>query len=202
MINGVVVGCDACQEWMLPWWYENYTKHNAYPVVVADFGMSGRYGLDSIKIPTIPGVKVWFNKPVAIREAPFDCTVWIDIDCEIRGDIGRIFEYARKGFAVTRDPYAAKRCLNTDPIASGVVGVTNNNQILDKWIDTTMAQCSRFRGDQEILNSFVNASSPGVVVMPPVYQWLRLDGDNPEALIMHWTGPTGKDIIRSKIAGR
>lgn len=38
-------------------------------------------------------------------------------------------------------------------------------------------------------------------VMPPEYQWLRLQGEPPErAIVMHWTGSAGKERIRQKIA--
>jgi hypothetical protein len=37
--------------------------------------------------------------------------------------------------------------------------------------------------------------------MPRRFQHLRLDGtDNPEALVMHWTGPEGKRRIRERIS--
>ena len=38
--DGVIVGSDYSQEWLLPWWWENYTKHNRYPVTFVDFGLS------------------------------------------------------------------------------------------------------------------------------------------------------------------
>lgn len=38
--RGVVVGCDFKQEWLLPWWWKNYSAHNSYPVFFADFGMT------------------------------------------------------------------------------------------------------------------------------------------------------------------
>ena len=38
--KGIIIGCDKNQEWLLPWWWENYQKHNDYPVAFFDFGMS------------------------------------------------------------------------------------------------------------------------------------------------------------------
>lgn len=38
--RGMVVGCDARQEWMLPWWWGHYSAHNDYPVLFINFGMS------------------------------------------------------------------------------------------------------------------------------------------------------------------
>ncbi|MBS0620080.1 MAG: hypothetical protein JSS61_01295 [Verrucomicrobia bacterium] len=38
--QGIICGCDAAQEWLLPWWWERYSAKNAYPVTFIDFGMS------------------------------------------------------------------------------------------------------------------------------------------------------------------
>ncbi len=38
--EGILIGCDRNQEWLLPWWWDHYSAHNAYPVAFADFGMS------------------------------------------------------------------------------------------------------------------------------------------------------------------
>ena len=37
---GVVVGSDIGSEWMLEWWFNNYSKHNDFPVTFVDYGMS------------------------------------------------------------------------------------------------------------------------------------------------------------------
>lgn len=38
--KGILVGCDAAQEWLLDWWWKNYTQENDLPIAFADFGMS------------------------------------------------------------------------------------------------------------------------------------------------------------------
>lgn len=38
--DGILVGSDITQEWLLPWWWANYQKHNSMPVAFIDFGMS------------------------------------------------------------------------------------------------------------------------------------------------------------------
>lgn len=40
MTDGVLVGCDQNQEWMLKWWWQNYSRSNTLPVSFIDFGMS------------------------------------------------------------------------------------------------------------------------------------------------------------------
>lgn len=38
--DGVIVGSDLTQEWLLPWWWEHFHKTNSFPVTFVDFGMS------------------------------------------------------------------------------------------------------------------------------------------------------------------
>ena len=38
--DGIIVGSDICQEWLLPWWLENALRHNRYPIAFVDFGLS------------------------------------------------------------------------------------------------------------------------------------------------------------------
>ena len=33
-----LTGCDEKTEWMLPWFVENYKKHNDTPLIFANFG--------------------------------------------------------------------------------------------------------------------------------------------------------------------
>lgn len=37
---GIIVGCDAVIEWILPWWWQHYSLHNSYPVAFINFGMT------------------------------------------------------------------------------------------------------------------------------------------------------------------
>ena len=38
--KGIIVASDMQQEWLLPWWWEHYTRFNSFPVAFIDFGMS------------------------------------------------------------------------------------------------------------------------------------------------------------------
>lgn len=38
--RGILVGSDISQEWLLPWWWGNYSKHNSFPVTFVDLGLS------------------------------------------------------------------------------------------------------------------------------------------------------------------
>lgn len=38
--QGVMVASNEKQEWLLPWWWENYVRYNNFPVTFVDFGLS------------------------------------------------------------------------------------------------------------------------------------------------------------------
>ncbi len=38
----MIVGCDKQMEWMLPWWWQHYVRHNTFPVAFVDMGNDRR----------------------------------------------------------------------------------------------------------------------------------------------------------------
>lgn len=198
----VITGCDSSHEWMLQWWFEKYKKHNKYPVLFADFGMTDAAhrwcAAHGAVVKIDANVKHWFKKPLAILASTHKSCVWVDIDCEIRGDIGRIADFVESGVAVTLDPHTPF-CPNTNPVASGVVGSKHGDVLIQEWADLCVSS-TVLRGDQEALNHIIANDRSRLKIMPPEWQWLRLDGDDPRAIIMHWTGQTGKSIIRRMIS--
>ena len=38
--DGIVIGSNQLQEWLLPWWWEHYIRHNRFAVAFVDFGLS------------------------------------------------------------------------------------------------------------------------------------------------------------------
>ena len=202
-----ITGVDNVQEWMLPWWYDNYIKYNnKYNLYICDFGMSQKAIDWSNNITETIKLKdnydfTWFKKPIAIKKAhnKYKNVVWIDIDCEIRSDMKDLFNFAQKGFAVTIDTHAWF-CRNPQALATGVIAVTKGNKVLKKWIEMIEKQRNKFRGDQEILNDIVvREGREGITIMPGIWQGLRCAGDNPKNKIMHWTGPKGKEIIKKQM---
>ena len=211
-----VTGCDTNYEWALPWWYDNFQKHNVnkYNLVFADLGMSKK-ALDwCSKRGQIITSKykfniAWFMKPLILSNLPYQYGIWIDLDCEIRRPLDDLARYATKGFSVTLDKWALYFCqMKSIPVATGVIATPTNNKILLEWVDYTINNYKNFRGDQEILNEILKKycyskkKYKDVIIMTPYWQWLRLDGDNPNAFIMHWTGSKGNEIIRQQIINK
>jgi len=202
-----IIGVDNVQEWMIPWWYDNFVKQNSqYNLSIFNFGMSQK-ALDYCdSISEIIDLKdnydsTWFKKPIAIKKIHkrYENIVWVDIDCEIRSDIGKLFNFAQKGFAVTIDTHAWF-CRNPQALATGVIAVAKSNKVLKKWIEMIEKHSHNFRGDQEVLNDIVlREGRDGITIIPSIWQGLRCAGDKKGNKIMHWTGPKGKDIIKQQM---
>src|SRR5580692_7422515 len=137
--DGILVGADVSQEYLLPWWWDHYSRHNSFPVTWIDFGLSEQMKdwcrekgeLISLKICSelfmatqdevsikensdLPfeiqirpkyinpfqedsdlwkARHIWFKKPFALLQSPYKRSIWLDCDCEIRGNIKELFDY-------------------------------------------------------------------------------------------------------------
>lgn len=209
--RGVVVGCGSEQEWMLPWWWENYSKHNALPVLFIDMGfgekaMTGRARewcaskgtLGELHVP----MEGWFQKPFALSQTVFEESVWTDVDVEIRGSLEPIFDQCKNGLAAAGDPYYR---FSKVPVSvnSGVLAFKFGNKTISDWCSMILKEGKNYRDDQVILNVLAHRNPGSVGNLPREFNWLRLDGDaNPDAVCVHWTGGRGKEIVRAKMEGK
>ena len=205
-----ITGCDSNNEWQLPWFFENYKKHNDTPLVFADFGVED---IEAVK-PHVHAVvdltkveeKGWFKKPKAIYHCPAKQKVWLDTDCEIRGNISGIFGLLKPQMLnmIEDKPWAKRR--GGVQYNSGVVGVIDKPVILGMWAQ--WVQEGGEVGDQEVLTANLNPITAIKYInsLPNEYNWLRLQIENDNepatnARLVHWTGAKGNDRIRSMING-
>ena len=205
-----ITGCDSNNEWQLPWFFENYKKHNDTPLVFADFGVED---IEAVK-PHVHAVvdltnvqeRGWFKKPKAIFHCPAKQKVWLDTDCEIRGNISGIFGLLKPQMLnmIEDKPWAKRR--GGVQYNSGVVGVIDKPVILGMWAQ--WVQEGGEVGDQEVLTANLNPITAIKYInsLPNEYNWLRLQIENDNepatnARIVHWTGAKGNDRIRSMMNG-
>jgi len=205
-----ITGCDSNNEWQLPWFFENYKKHNDTPLVFADFGVED---IEAVK-PHVHAVvdltkveeKGWFKKPKAIYHCPAKQKVWLDTDCEIRGNISGIFGLLKPQMLnmIEDKPWAKRR--GGVQYNSGVVGVIDKPVILGMWAQ--WVQEGGEVGDQEVLTANLNPITAIKYInsLPNEYNWLRLQIENDNepatnARVVHWTGAKGNDRIRSMMNG-
>lgn len=239
---GVLVGCDAKQEWLLSWWYSHFRKHNpACNIAFADFGMSEEarnwckdkgtlipvpmistgplidgfpylgkkwemYIFDKSAWPPVSDRKYWFLKPAAIGLSPFHRTLWIDLDCKIRGNLNPLLSFPLPSAKVAMRPIfrfylhniSSKEMYFIKGHNSGVVLIEKDCPFLNPWMEAAKnGAVHHFYADDLLLSSILAIHGITNATLPLKYNWNASGwGYNPEALIDHWEGERGKIAIR------
>lgn len=208
---GVVIFSDRESEWLLPWFLGHFRRHHPdLPAVLFDFGISpeARKTAESrIEVlsfePRHPFPTAWYHKPFVLADSPFSHTLFLDLDCEVRAPVDELLGWSAHGLVLGRDRHpmrAYRKLFRRDHFFnSGVVATARSNPVVGLWCEATLRLYRELRGDQEILNLVLLEHELPVVALPEHYHQLRLDGDHPDARIMHWTGPAGKDMIRHQM---
>jgi hypothetical protein len=226
-MNGIIVGADLTQEWLLPWWWAHYSKHNDYPVAFIDFGMSfemkdwckARGQHIRLRLVDFAAEKeaidpnlahsmesefgsqvwecrnAWFKKPFACLLSPFQKTIWIDLDCEIRGSLSPLFEYKGLALAKSHDLPNPYQIYNSGIMTYDETGLS----LIKEWADWCFKRSDIFRGDQEVLSHMIGEKNLSISELPPIYNWSRCSEENPDALILHWHGTYGKCVIKNQM---
>ncbi|MBX7066113.1 MAG: hypothetical protein K1X28_02670 [Parachlamydiales bacterium] len=231
--DGVLVGTDITQEWLLPWWWSNYQKHNSMPVAFIDFGMSSekkdwckargeliplRLINDFVKEKkdTLPkaaqileqhfGKDFWdsrpilFKKPFACLKTPFLRTIWVDIDCEVRGSIQPLFAYAdgEIGIGLVKDrlqPHTSYPIYN-----SGVFVFRRKSWAISQWARACVESNDLFPTDDHVLAHLIANKKVAVSEMPSQYNWFYSYKEPASPVVIHWLGKSGKNLLRIQIA--
>ena len=193
--NLFITGCDNSTKWMLPWFQDNFYKHNpdAYLKV---------YNFDNFE----KEIKGWFKKPAAMMDAAklANKVCWLDTDCEVKDNLNDIWSYTSSNrLSMAEDvPWSKRRSEKWHN--SGVVLFKSYPNILSEWANT--CKTNPQVGDQEVLHDIVKDEMKRMIHisdLPREYNTLRLDildKSQPKNIkIMHWTGRKGKKHIRSMI---
>ena len=140
----------------------------------------------------------WFLKPFALLQTPFKETIWLDLDCEILGSISHLFNklHHSSRLALVRD--------NTGPFEevgynSGVIVYDAKSPLLPEWASSCVHKNNQFLGDQEVLTHLIQEKHIEVAELLSKYNWVIKKGINPEAVVLHWSGSWGKQVIRNNI---
>ena len=194
--NLFITGCDKNTRWMLPWFEENFYKHNpAANLYVFDFDKGNG----------------WFQKPQAMVDAikVADKICWLDTDCEVRADLSDIFNQldTNKLSMVEDAPWSTRKHERWHN--SGVVAFEGSPGILSHWAreaNALMEDRGSMYGDQDMLHELVREGLSREIhirTLSKTWNTLRLDlidGTAPKDIkIMHWTGRKGKEEIRKQM---
>jgi hypothetical protein len=221
---GVVVGCDLNQEWLLSWWWENYSKYNSYPVMFADFGMTeeGRkWCLERGGCISAPDL---FDKASKERVLPETRDVWEQF-------YGTWFWKARpiwfkKPYACKNSPFKKSIWVdldcriegNLEPLFkllesnidiamhkrdsivynAGVIAYNRESSIISKWVELAEFEMDKFPGDEDALVYAISVERPVLFELPEIYNlhWEKVPCD--KNLITHFQG-VGKGKLYNEI---
>ncbi len=221
-MQGVLVASDAKLEWLLPWWWENYSRDNILPVAFVDFGMSNekktwckeRGLLIAVEAPPLKEVdevtmrewalsygesyfevrKAWFKKPAACLASPFQETIWLDLDCEVLRDISALFSFLSQGKEVGA---VLERIEDGGEILynGGVIVFRKGSVVLEEWAELSSLDSDLYWGDDRILSKVIKQHGNIFSVVPDHYNWRLSCGIPSFATIIHWNGEWGKVCI-------
>jgi len=214
---GVVIASDSSQEWLLPWWFRKFRKHNPDVfVTLFDLGMTtdGRNVAESLchdvrKLEIPFKVLGWMCKPFAVVQAPYSIILWIDLDCEVLHSvrefgllnslINHLYLHPDEG---TPPEWQAKLLPGEVMYNSGVLLVNNGHPAMPEWARACLEGLNYVRSDQEALSRVLHLRQTVVGELGAEWNNLRLDPPVRNPKIRHWTGPHGKAIIRDQIASQ
>ncbi|MCB1106974.1 MAG: hypothetical protein KDK76_02640 [Chlamydiia bacterium] len=238
MDKGVLTGCDHRQEYLLKWWWKNYCQDNDFPVTFCDFGMSpsARAWCESkgnvITQHTIPisninqGIEkapwketlfplmwsnrhVWFQKAFAQEKSPFNQTIWIDLDCEVKKNVGSLFEMIEvgDGFAISftaeeeLKPYYERKLLEegVKGVQTGVFAYTKNSPVIPAWINWCKANFPIDFTEETCLSHLLHKHPFKPTYFSRNYNWTTPEIKNPRALILHHASATRKRALLARI---
>lgn len=232
MERGVIIGCDANQEWLLPWFFGHYKQWNEIPLTFIDLGMSESglrwcrekgnvislgvieleekrrgMGRDLWEIAYGKGElqklrSAWFKKPYAFLASPYEITLWLDLDCEVKKSLVPLFALLEEGSEigmVKEERIILFSPAGLDSYNSGVVLFRKEAPILSRFLEFSKLYQDDYLGDQEILALAIEETCPKMTHLPLIYNWDWKRGESEEVAIYHHMGQNGKEVIRQKI---
>lgn len=229
-MNGIVVGADITQEWLLPWWWSHYSRFNSHPVAFIDLGMSDEMKKwcqergDLIRLP-VADIFVAEREtidPTLVQEMETACgnSFWPSRSAWFKKPLACLLSPFQTSIWIDLDCQILgplnELFLHLEPLAmvkeqfdlssekvsynAGVIVFKNGIPAIEDWADRSFEHNHQFRGDQDVLNALIHERNFSIAELPQIYNWSRLKEKNPEAIILHWHGPQGKSEIAHQIA--
>lgn len=140
----------------------------------------------------------WLKKPQALLHSPFAFSIWLDLDCQVKGDLDPLFNHLNFGseIAIAREPLQVS---DQTIYNAGVIAFRKRSAFLQKFIETTIEFESDLPGDQELLNRAIFLHKPPLLELSQIYNWPHSLGPNERAVIRHYCGGMGKIAILNSL---
>ncbi len=221
---GVVVAADQGAEWLLPWWWDCYSKHHKQPVAFIDFGMKSAAKLwckeRGILIP-FAGQRdfVKSKEKISLKnqqkwEAIYGPKVW-QARCS----------WFKKPLAMLQTPFQKSVWMDLDcevcqPIDgifdgvqdgmlgavrvekkahynSGVIVYDKESTLLKAWIEACLKKSATCIGDETLLSQLICTKRYPFKEISPQFNWMMGWGYHADLKIAHWAASWGKLCIET-----
>lgn len=153
---------------------------------------------------TFVSYPVWFAKASAMLLSPFYRTLWLDLDCEVRGDISPLFSLPlsktklrmRKGDKIFVQSYPSQSLFEIPTYNSGVILFERDSPLLKMWNQANEEGIHYFSSDDFVVSLFIACLKDEKISLPLKYNWnAKSWGENRQAIIHHWQSDAGKNWI-------
>lgn len=147
---------------------------------------------------------IFFKKPFSLLLSTYKKTMWIDIDCQVRGSLAPVFDYylEQAENALVKEPYKEdakerelRELLPGEHIYNaGVIAFRHGSQLITDWCQLILKNYTLFRCDQSVLSRMLFEENHSLALLPSVYNWPFASAFNPKVVILHWW-TTSKNLI-------
>ncbi|MDN3504538.1 MAG: hypothetical protein P0S95_03050 [Rhabdochlamydiaceae bacterium] len=134
----------------------------------------------------------WHVKPEILRLSPFDITLYLDIDCEVKKPIFELFHIDHE-FAICEEPLGKAR------YNSGVILYNKNSKVLDLWHERSQRENHLYMGDEDLLSEILEEQSNMYITLNSQYNCRPKSENQDSASIIHHVGLGGKRDIMASI---
>ncbi len=141
----------------------------------------------------------WFTKPIALMHTPFEKTLYLDIDCEVKDSIDEIFTYLNGNEMALCEDLSEFSNINKNKkekvFNSGVIIYKSKSKIIEKWAELSLDFSHDFLGDQDLLSHIIYKYKYKPKILPIYWNWHAVLKENEKTKISHWSGSNKLNLI-------
>ena len=150
--------------------------------------------------------EVWFAKPEVLQKTPFQKTLFLDLDCEVKGPIDSLLELPAS-FAICKNPdFVQEEAILNQLIRpgesiynSGVILYERGHPLIDQWANLSYETANQHMGDEDILSLILNKTSTPFDLIPEAFNCRPTSQNVGKAHVVHHVGIEGKRNIMAQI---
>lgn len=148
----------------------------------------------------------WFQKPFACLHSPYEKTLWIDLDCQVRKSLTPLFSFCDNacGLSLSKEPdYVMEEHRESGELLpgeieynSGVIAFKHGSPIIQKWAQKCLEDNGGLRGDQEVMSRLLFERKIKIMELP--YRYVQRGEFSPKTqqvspidesnIVLHWCG--------------